>query len=227
MYTRVPLKDIVEITQGTTVHAVLSPMSRRPRVVGAYILSPLEEGSRDPLQNYGFVVTWRNTRQDTRVTSYSIGNSVDTTSPPASPGVSAFPPISTSPPGSPQRQTSFNLQKAKLSRILSNAAAPILNNNVTFAAFKALPIDPARGRRENGSFYEPADELTGATNCKESVELMVDAIYRACADAGGAQGELVKDADVVRFVLASLFSFPPLRLTTAVLGCAVWQRPSV
>ncbi|KAI0345325.1 hypothetical protein BDW22DRAFT_1426997 [Trametopsis cervina] len=176
MYTRVPLVDIVEITKGT------------------YILSPLEEGSRDPLQNAGFIITWRNVRQDTRVTSYSIGNSIDTTSPPTSPGLPGT--VRTlNMPASPARQSTF--KNAKLSRILSNAAVPVLTNEVTFAAFKALPIDPARGRRENGSFYEPADELTGATDCKQAVDLMVDAIFRACADAGGARGDFVKDKDVV------------------------------
>ncbi|KAI0093512.1 SacI homology domain-containing protein [Irpex rosettiformis] len=180
MYIRVPLGDVEEITKG------------------AYILSPLEEGSRDPLQNAGFTVAWRNNHQDTRVTSYSIGNSVDTISPPVSPGLprsshSSFSPLI---PLSPSRQST--LKNAKLSRILSSAAAPSLNNDITFAAFKALPIDPARGRRENGSFYEPADELTGAIDCRQAVNLMVDAIARACADAGGARGEnFVKSADVV------------------------------
>lgn len=91
---------------------------------------------------------------------------------------------------------------------MSNAAAPILNNDESFAAFKSLPIDPARGRRENGSFYEPADELTGATNCREAVDLMVDAIYRACLDARGARGDFVKDGDVVRYVCSCCLSFP-------------------
>lgn len=179
-------------------------------MTGAYILSPLEEGSRDPLQNAGFIVAWRNSRQDTRVTSYSIGNSVDTISPPTSPGLpgsshSEYLPLT---PPSPSRQST--LKNAKLSRILSSAAAPSLTNDVTFAAFKALPIDPARGRRENGSFYEPADELTGANNCKQAVDLMVDAIARACEDAGGARGDdFVKDADIVRFVFQIVgFLFP-------------------
>jgi hypothetical protein len=101
-------------------------------------------------------------------------------------------------PSSPLRQSTF--KNAQLSRILSNAAAPTLTNDVTFAAFKALPIDPARGRRENGSFYEPADELTGATSCKEAVDLMVDSIARACAEAGDTREDLVKTGDVVRFV---------------------------
>ena len=203
MYTRVPLKDIVDITKGTRALQFL--LTRSYACLGPYILSPLEEGSRDPLQNYGFVVTWRNTRQDTRVTSYSIGNSVDVSSPPGSPSPRS-PNSSTLPSSSPPRRAS--LKNGKLSSILSNAAAPVLNNDVTFAAFKALPIDPARGRRESGSFYEPADELAGATNCKEAVERMVDAIHRACAEAGGAEGAFVKDGEVVRFVLALLFSSP-------------------
>lgn len=209
MYTRVPLGDIVEITKGTSsvYLPILLPSLPVAYMTGAYILSPLEEGSRDPLQNAGFTVAWRNSRQDTRVTSYSIGNSVDTISPPTSPGLpgsprSAFLPLL---PSSPSRQST--LKNATLSRILTNAAAPSLTNDVTFAAFKALPIDPARGRRENGSFYEPADELTGATNCKQAVDLMVDAIARACADAGGPHGEdLVRNADVVRFVF-EIFGF--------------------
>ncbi|TCD64143.1 hypothetical protein EIP91_004492 [Steccherinum ochraceum] len=182
MYTRVPLGDVVSVTQG------------------AYILSPLEEGSRDPNQNAGFVVTWRNTNQDTRVTSYSIRNSLET--PPSSPGPNS------GTPGSPRTVTAPRLSRAPtrkataLSRILSNAAAPVLDNDVTFAAFKALPIDPARSRRENGSFVEPADELTGATNCKEAVALMVEAIRRACADIGNDENELVKQKDVVSLVEA-------------------------
>ncbi|KAI0082839.1 hypothetical protein K474DRAFT_1584893 [Panus rudis PR-1116 ss-1] len=168
MYTRVPLGDIIRITKG------------------AYILSPLEETSRDPLQNAGFVVTWRNTRQDTRVTSYSIRNSLDLTSPPTSPRT----PISPRPTGPSRRNTA-------LSRILSKAAEPVINDDVTFAAFKALPVDPARSRRDNGSFVEPADELTGATNCKEAVDLMVEAIRRACADVGNSPDDFVTDSDIV------------------------------
>lgn len=69
---------------------------------------------------------------------------------------------------------------------------------MTFAAFKSLPIDPARSRRDNGSFIEPADELTGASNCKEVVDLMVQAIHKACMDVGNGHEEFVSDADVVR-----------------------------
>ncbi|GJE90764.1 SacI homology domain-containing protein [Phanerochaete sordida] len=175
MYTRVPLRDIVSITKGV------------------YILSPLEEGSRDPLQNYGFVITWRNTRQDTRVTSYSIGNNIDFASPPSSPGFVSTPQLPERPSSPRPRARRTNT----LSTILSKAAAPVLSADTSFAAFKALPIDPARSRRENGSFFEPADELTGVANCKEAVDVMVDTVARACAEAGSAKGELITQEDVV------------------------------
>jgi len=169
MYTRVPLGDITGI------------------IKGPYILSPLEEGSRDPLQNFGFVVSWRNIGQDTRVTSYSIRNNVDLTSPPTSPNALPTP----SHPVTPLRRNTA------LSRILSNAAVPVLENDTTFAAFKALPIDPARTQRGSGSFIDAADELAGAANCKEAVELIVNAIHQACQDIGAAEGAFVTEADIV------------------------------
>ncbi|KAI0273575.1 SacI homology domain-containing protein [Gloeopeniophorella convolvens] len=86
--TRIPLRDIVGITKG------------------AYIVSPLEEASRDPVQNAGFTIEWRNARQMTRVTSYSVRNSIEI---PSSPIGSASPTRpskftgrpSTSPPARP------------------------------------------------------------------------------------------------------------------------------
>lgn len=198
MYTRVPLKDIVSITKGMLSRSSEAGLDDEC-FVGAYILSPLEEGSRDPLQNYGFIITWRNTRQDTRITSYSIGNNIEFATPPSSPG---FPTSPRSPgmPSSPRPVSRANT----LSRILSKAAEPVLSNDTTFAAFKALPIDPARSRRENGSFFEPADELTGVSNCKEAVDVMAEAIYRACQDAGGGHGEFIKEESVVRCVVSVL-----------------------
>ena len=67
-----------------------------------------------------------------------------------------------------------------------------------YAAFKALPIDPARSRKETGSFFEPANDVTGATNCKDAVDLMVDSIHKACLDVGNGHVHLVSDNDVVR-----------------------------
>ncbi|OSD08576.1 hypothetical protein PYCCODRAFT_1429632 [Trametes coccinea BRFM310] len=171
MYTRVPLGDIEGITKG------------------AYILSPLEEASRDPLQNAGFIVSWRNSQdQDTRVTSYSIRNSLDLSSPPASP---------TTATGSRQSMTIARRSMLPLSRILTNAAAPVAGQDTVFAAFKALPIDPARARRESGSFIQATDELANAKNCKEAVDMIVDAIHQACKDIGNDHAAFVTEGDVV------------------------------
>ena len=197
MYTRVPLGDIVSITKGQRI--LMWGWPRRslcPRIAGAYILSPLEEGSRDPLQNAGFTVLWRNTHQDTRVTSYSIRNSVDL-SPPSSPRRPTSPRAATANTHTRGNSGEISRRDSQLSRILSRAATTVLAGEVTFAAFKALPIDPARSRRENGSFFEPADELTGAGNCQEAVDMMVDAIHRACIDIGNDAAEFVRQGDVV------------------------------
>ncbi|KZT71284.1 hypothetical protein DAEQUDRAFT_724233 [Daedalea quercina L-15889] len=174
IYTRVPLKDIEKITKG------------------AYILSPLEEASRDPEQNSGFVVTWHNVDQDTRVTSYSIRNSLDLSSPL----------VPDQPPPSPRlsRRTSAPVHQRKptLSSVLSKAVVPIAEGDSSFVAFKMLPIDPTRTRRDTGSFIEPADELSSANNCKQATDLIVDTIRQACVEAGGAQGDdFVAEEDIV------------------------------
>ena len=106
-------------------------------------------------------------------------NSIDLSrSPPPTPtnNTSVLPPIATS----PQRRNT-------LSKVLSRVAEPAQAGDEVFAAFKALPIDPTRSRRETGSIVEPADELSGAKNCKEAVDLMVDSIVNACRDVGGGR----------------------------------------
>ncbi|KAH0583578.1 hypothetical protein H2248_009201 [Termitomyces sp. 'cryptogamus'] len=185
IYTRVPLEDILSISQGV------------------YILSPLEEASRDPAQNAGFVITWRNTNQITRVTSYSIRNSLEV------PGSSPTPPLA----GLPAARRSVINAGSKLSQGLSRTKVPVLSNmlsnatlspgsHTTFGSFKVLPIDPARTRRESSfgssvDYIDAADELSSASNCQEAAEMIVDNIRRACEDIGGAQGEFVKKEDVV------------------------------
>lgn len=296
--TRIPLQDIVSITKGSpTLLGVSAPTHRN---IGAYIVSPLEETSRDPIQNAGFIVEWRNVRQRTRVTSYSLRNSVDLPASPSGPNVSpnntsgitggstsASPtrlrplsPLSSA----PQRQASTsssttappNTNKATtrahapsrakrypppllhtptaalLSRLLSSTALPSPemstggNGNAastSFAAFKAFPIDPARTRREGSTCVESAapDELASVSTCQEAVDLMVDAIVRACADAhahGHTQAKTnpgkgtdkgkgksdevpsVRRKDIVRFVFCLLFlsSYVPL------LIIPLWRR---
>lgn len=87
----------------------------------------------------------------------------------------------------------------QLSRLLSRAAEPAQAGDSVFAAFKTLPIDPARLRRATGSIVEPADELNGAKNCKEAVDLIVESIVKACREVGaGHQADFVVEQPVVR-----------------------------
>ena len=85
-----------------------------------------------------------------------------------------------------------------MSQILSEAAAPAAGQETIYAAFKALPVDPARSRRESGSFIQSQDELSSAKNCKEAVDMIVDAIRQACKDMGNDHPDFITEADVVR-----------------------------
>lgn len=150
--------------------------------VGEYILSPLEEGSRDPLQNFGFKVTYLTAGETTRVTSYSLRNCADDVS------------------ETPQSPTSSRMSTRRgsnvLSRVLSEAAGDKVDS-IGFAAFKALPIDPARARRTTGSFEETADDLSWAKNCKEAVEMIVSTIQRAVEDVGGPREDIVREEAIM------------------------------
>ena len=180
---------------------------------GAYILSPLEEGSRDPIQNYGFQISYKTSGEMTRLTSYSIRNSADASlieSPPVSP-----------PPTSPgQRSRMSRRSSTKLSSILSSTSiAMALGESTSFAAFKALPIDPARSRRTTGSFEESADDLSFAKTCKEAVDVMVSSVQQACTGVGISRNGLVIEDDIVRHVAHLLVC--DFLLT---LWCIVWLK---
>ncbi|KAJ7510013.1 SacI homology domain-containing protein [Mycena galericulata] len=192
MYTRVPLGDITRISKG------------------AYILSPLEEASRDPEQNAGFVVTWGIANQVTRITSYSVRNSVDAARPPPNSRVATIKSLSAAATASIGRlpatlgRSASSVGAGALSARLMNGAAPVGAAQTSFAAFKVLPIDPARTRRASsmgggGAYVDSAEELSGAGNCREAVDLMVDSIRRACDDLGndGGRAGLVVEEDVV------------------------------
>ncbi|KAF9532199.1 SacI homology domain-containing protein [Crepidotus variabilis] len=186
-YTRIPLGDIIGISKG------------------AYILSPLEESSRDPEQNSGFVITWICANQESRLTSYSMRNS------------SAGLPFSNSPPSSPISSTGKSSHKRSttlptlpaLSNVLTSPSFTSAGSgSINFAAFKVLPIDPARMRRESSALSEvyvgSSDEMQGAGTCREAGELIVKRVVGACEDVGGGQGqgggkgsEFVVDEDVV------------------------------
>jgi len=146
MYTRVLLGDIISISKG------------------AYILSPLEESSRNPEENSGFTVTWLASRQESRISNYSFRNNLDD---------------STSP------FAAFTKSMTKKGQ----PKADVNGDGSFFAAFKALPVDPARVRRSSstgqGVYAEASDEVTSATTCREAVELIVESIKEACKAVGG------------------------------------------
>ncbi|KAF8621508.1 hypothetical protein AX15_007740 [Amanita polypyramis BW_CC] len=154
MYTRVPLGDIIRISKG------------------AYILSPLEETSRDPEENAGFMVTWLTSRQESRINGYSIRNDID--------GSAA----------SPLTLLARSMSKRGQSRV-------IMNSDQTFAAFKVLPVDPARVRRSSstgdGLYAEGSDEINNAATCREAVDLIVESIEGACKGKGGKVDVLKED----------------------------------
>ncbi len=53
-----------------------------------------------------------------------------------------------------------------------------------------------------------SDEMQSAATCREAVDLIVDRIWRACEDVGGAHGErFVVQEDVVRWVFKFRMKF--------------------
>lgn len=86
-----------------------------------------------------------------------------------------------------------------LSRLLSNVASTAAGGDTSFAAFKALPIDPAKSRPEFAPIEEPAiDELVDAKTCKEKVNIVVNAIATACNEARGTvKVGLIQEGDIV------------------------------
>lgn len=87
----------------------------------------------------------------------------------------------------------------------TRSQSPFNSDDVNFAAFKVLSVDPFRVRSGSVIYEEPADDLVGATTCKEVVDLMVDAVKRACYEAGNDRhANLVVVEDVVRLVFSRM-----------------------
>lgn len=194
MYIRIPLGTITRLEKG---HCLFLQV-KQPKyqyLTGAYIISPLEEASRDPVQNAGFSVHWHSSDQiSMRMTSYSIRNS------PEDAPVTSPPPPSA---GSSTRLKPMLLRReptnnTTLSRIMSKVSEDATGASDTcFAAFKVLPVEPARIRSGSSTRYaEPADDLAGATACNQVVDMMIGVIKRACEDAGNSP--VVVNGDVVR-----------------------------
>ena len=158
-------------------------------VQGAYILSPLEESSRDAEQNAGFVVSWVCANQECRVTSYSVRNLMDAS-------VTSW----QRPSGTRSRSSTV----PSLSKVLNSASfITATSGQVNYGAFKILPIDPARVRRGSSGMSEVymglCDEMKDARTCRDAGDLIVDRIRRACEEVAGGQGDkFVMEEDVVR-----------------------------
>ncbi len=76
------------------------------------------------------------------------------------------------------------------------------SGEMNYAAFKVLPVDSARIRRESSAMSEfyvaISDEMQSASTCREAADLVVDRINRACEDVGGVQGHFLVQEDIVR-----------------------------
>lgn len=95
-------------------------------------------------------------------------------------------------------------------------------DEVSFVALKALPVDPARGRRESRSYEEPSDDLSGVSSCREAVDVIVEAIRRACEEVGSVKEDFLKDSDIVRCVF--LYTSP---CTLCSLLSVVWMKQNI
>lgn len=153
------------------LHVSASSCTDNDSSSGEYIMSPLEEGSRNPTQNYGFLINYTPSCDNTRVSSYSVLNHQTK-------------------PTADQASVTTSTVKRKSTMILST----MLNNISSveekadsdhFVAFKALPNDPARTRRTTGSFDEPASNELFASDCQQAVDVMVDTILQAIQDYDG------------------------------------------
>ncbi|KAF8510997.1 SacI homology domain-containing protein [Hysterangium stoloniferum] len=162
LFTRIPLGDIINITKGL------------------YILSPLEEASRNPDDNYGFLISYLPSRLTTRISSYSVRNTVQ----------------ATQPTERLKRLLSGSTKNsAALSRIISNVAVATgaaTGDVAVAAAFKALPVDNTR--HADGDVDDP---VMSATTCRGAVDVIVDTLRMACNDIGGIGQGFVVEKDIV------------------------------
>lgn len=144
------------------------------------------------------MLTWSTSNQESRVTSYSVRNSLD-------PGSS--PPTPTSPSFGNRKRTSRGTTMLGLSNVLASSSFSSTGvGTLNFAAFKVLPIDATRRETSavSDQYVELSDEMQRASSCREAVDLIVNKIQEACEDMGGGHGRFVTTEDVVRFVSFNL-----------------------
>ncbi|QRV85813.1 phosphatidylinositide phosphatase SAC2 [Ceratobasidium sp. AG-Ba] len=176
---RVPLGDIVSIKQG------------------AYILSTLHEASKDPIENYGFSITYRNTHQDIRLTTYSMRNKPALPSPTLSSTDNISPQITPVPTPTTPRATFPPLKRASvlrrgsgmLSQILSSSAANVdAVSDIETVSFKALPVLDVH----------PDQVGVAPVTCRDVARRIVRDVWAGCKSIGnGHQNGFVVDEDIV------------------------------
>ncbi|KZT57009.1 hypothetical protein CALCODRAFT_470283 [Calocera cornea HHB12733] len=162
MATRVPLADIVSIQKE-----------------GAYILSTLQEAARDPMENYGLLITWKTSHLTRRITSYSLRNkpdAIDVQDVKAKKGAIR--------PGISRSNTASSLGKG-------------VPEDTQFAAFKALPTSTSTAGRDL--------DVVPVTSCRNAVDVIVDTIVRACKDTEApVKKEFVRVQDIIRLAFMCL-----------------------
>ncbi|WWC98268.1 hypothetical protein V866_005159 [Kwoniella sp. B9012] len=157
-FTRIPLKSITSIQKGMSLFIkVYADIS------GAYILSTLQEASRDPKENYGFLVNFSPTNESTRYSTYSLRNKLP-----------SVPQDSTPTPGTPKPSVKHAL----------------IDPDVTeFYAFKAIPGHTS----DEGTCQESVNNAVKqiAEVCKDE-ELIVEKDIVSLAEAESATSILDK-----------------------------------
>ena len=210
---RVPLGDIVRIKQGNAcVSALFSRHNIKGQFLGAYILSTLHEASKDPVENYGFSITYRSTHQDIRLTTYSMRNK-PALPPPTINSIlesSSGGDDPTTPTPTQQRQPSFPiplLRRASslrrgsgmLSQILSASAPPPSpggnpEDELETVSFKALPVLDVH----------PDQIGVAPGTCRDAARRIVRDVLAGCRSVGtGHGGGFVVDEDIVRYVVSA------------------------
>jgi hypothetical protein len=157
------------------------------KCTGAYILSTLEEGSRDVNQNYGFVIVFSTRHQITRVTSYSLHNSVDST------GLNKYL------TGVIQKVGTEETESTSLSRILSKAAEEATRDK-SFVAFKALPVDVTSPYVQMGVEATGSEQIK-VTDCRQAVDFIIRCILHVAQEQGKSNPLVLEHKDIVRCAL--------------------------
>ncbi len=163
--------------------------------IGAYILSPLQEAGRDPSHNYGFIISYRPSKQVvTRVSTYSIKNTLPVNeADPLSSGLAASLHETTAPQYEPKVPSELKpKQKSALSRVLSVIPT---GTDVVGVAFKSLPIEYAN--EAEGCDLPPGLSRRVKT-CRDNIDEICALILRTCRETDVGDESILTTKDVVR-----------------------------